>query len=334
VCFTATLAACGCEPKFTPPSQLDGVRVLAVHQDPASGSPGASVKLDMLVTPASANVAWIGGCNNPPSRQYFACEPVFRAESPPDLGSGTSFSVTLPDDILSAAPELATDPLHYGVSYVFFAACSGTITPGGSDGFPFGCVDGAGAALGPSDFVIGFTTIYSYDGAENQNSNPMLTGVDFDGTSAAPASPFSDSAGDVFESIACDVGDDEACDGAVFSHHAVCSDNGRCAPLVSACQGKKCPTYQVLPHVDPASFEMFTGQNEILWASYYTTLGSFDSDTRLVDDRVSGPTTDIGSGWQAPGPDGSGTRRTSTIWVTLNDQRGGVTWASFDVVVE
>lgn len=351
------LAPCGCTPDFTPPSEIHGVRVLAVRQDPASGSPGVTVNLDMLVTPRNVSIGWLGGCNNPPSRQYYACTPQLRAtsqlsvqqRSEGDLngtddangGAGAeggaantpalpSFAVTLPEDVLSAAPDLASDPVHYGVSYVFFAACNGTLGLSGNDGFPFDCVDASGAAAGPSDFVIGFTTIYSYDGADNQNTNPVLSGLDFDGAPAHAASPFDANAALV--PLPCH--EDADCTNAPFSHSAVCSTNGLCAPLVSACEGKKCPAYSVLPHVDAASFETFTGEHEVMWASFYTNLGTFDSDTRLVNDRVNGATRDVASSWSAPAPDGSGARRTSTVWVTLNDQRGGATWASFDVVVQ
>lgn len=354
--LAAGLAACGCQPNFTPPSQVHGVRVLAVHQDPASGAPGATVNLEMLVAddrsstldadgnviePAPLEIGWLAGCNNPPSRQYYACAPIFRALAADPLsavglvGRGTKFSVTLPDDILSAAPTLATDPLHYGVSYVFFAACGGHLVMDGRDGFPFGCLDAAGAPAPPAHFVIGFTTVYSYEGSDNQNTNPALDGVDFDGVAVEPWSPFLDGNGGGFAPRTCSTATEATdCAGLVFSHPAVCSNRGLCAPLVAACKGKQCPSYSVLPHVSPASFETFTGQNEVMWSSFYTSLGSFGDDTRLVDDRVSGPTRDIASGWRPPEPLASGERATSTIWVTLNDQRGGVTWASFDVVVQ
>jgi hypothetical protein len=347
----AACALSACQPDFVPPSEIHGVRVLAVRQDPGSGVPGASVKLEMLVAddrspttavggttldPPPVQIRWLAGCNDPPSRQYYACAPALRAlgANPNSatsglVGEGSEFSVTLPDDILSSAPELASDPVHYGVSYVFFAACGGEISMDGRDGFPFGCNDASGAPVAPSDFVIGFTTIYTYEGAENQNTNPGLDGVDFDGVSALPALEF-DVSGDAPGPKTCT--SDLDCADVSFSHRAVCSERNTCAPLVSACRGKQCPVYPVYPHVSPASFQTFTGENEIMWASFYTTLGGFEDDTRLVDDRVNGPTRDPGTGWRAPEPQGE--RQTSTIWVTVNDQRGGVTWASFDVVAE
>ena len=43
----------GCVDAFEPQSELSSVRVLAVRPSPASGSPGAEVKLDMLLHDAS-----------------------------------------------------------------------------------------------------------------------------------------------------------------------------------------------------------------------------------------------------------------------------------------
>jgi hypothetical protein len=355
VLVLAALAAFGCQAKFTPASAVQGLRVLAVRQDPASGSPGATVSLDMLVADnrpstiaddgtlvaPAVQVAWVAGCHNPPSRQYFACAPALRAVAAnPDaltsglIGTGTHFEVTLPDDILSAAPMLPTDPVHFGVSYVFFAACSGQIVPGGSDGFPFGCVDDAGRAIGPSGFVIGFTTIYSYAGAENQNTNPVLTGLDFDGKPALATSidPLDETTDGNSAPVMCMTDDD--CAAVTFSHPARCSANRLCAPLVAKCVTAPCPSYRVTPRYDPASVEEFTGGYEIMWASYYSTFGSFDVSTRLVVDRSSGPTGDYAAFFTATTSDASADPVTSRIWVTLNDQRGGATWAYFDVVME
>src|SRR3954471_23596557 len=188
------LSAFACQDDFVPQSAIHGLRVLAVRPEPASGSPGATVHLELLfadsrVPDADAmppmppvSIAWLGGCHNPPGRQYYACLPALRrlAGNPglgdasagaPEFASGPTFDETLPDDILSAAPKLPSDPVHYGVSYVFFAACIGTLTGDGASEFPLTCKNG-NEPVGPSGFVIGFTTIYSYAGAENQNHNP------------------------------------------------------------------------------------------------------------------------------------------------------------------
>jgi hypothetical protein len=352
----AALLALGCEPGFAPQSEIHGLRVLAVRPTPASGSPGATVGLDLLLadrrawskeddgTPVApaVDVKWLAGCHNPPSRQYFACAPVLGelARHPIEaveaglVGSGLHYDLVLPDDILSAAPRLPQDPLHYGVSYVFFAACVGTLEPASGPtehGFPFECRDDAGALVGPAGRVIGFATIYSYEGAENQNENPVLSGLSFDGA-PAPAFGLDAFAAEGTNVAAKPCSRPEDCATGTDERPQSCSEHGVCAPRVEACAGDGCRAYRVLPEV-ALSGETFTGGHEIVWASYYATLGSFGSETRLVVDRVNGPARDIGSGWSPPAPSGD-VPRTSRLWVTVNDQRGGATWAFFDVVVE
>jgi hypothetical protein len=394
-------SAFACQDDFVPQSAIHGLRVLAVRPEPASGSPGATVHLELLFADNRApdaapgvSIAWLGGCHNPPSRQYYACLPALRRlAADPSLGGdpaalaevrissgpgATSFDEKLPSDILSAAPKLPSDPLHYGVSYVFFAACIGTLSVDGASEFPLTCKNGD-QSVGPSGFVIGFTTIYSYEGAENQNRNPVLASIHFDGApvfasspdalgelpvvtdvgaggadddgaagaqNAANAEPGAPSdvtpssctadggvTNDTGTWLKCCRGDDD-CAGVAFSHAAACSDNHVCAPLIGACGGSGCPKFRVTPLLEPASLESATGGNEIVWASYYATLGAFDNPARLVVDRSNGLVENYAELWQPPPPDSSGARRTARLWTTLNDERGGATWGFFDVVVQ
>ena len=356
----AVVALGGCQGDFPPPSELHGLRVLAVRPEPASGSPGATVRLEMLVAdarpfvdrddgtrgpPSEVQVAWLGGCHNPPSRQYYACAPALeRLAADPAaalasglLGQGTGYDLVIPEDILSSAPRLASDPVHFGVSYVFFAACTGNLVPaeGAGDKFPFACLNDDGAPIGPSGFVIGFSTVYSYE--NDLNHSPVLTGLDFDSRTALASSvdPFGDT--DVPElPIPCTAETEAAdCAGAPFGHPARCSQNGVCAPFISACSGKGCPGLRVSPLLRAASVEGAPGGGtEITWAGYYSTLGTWSSDTRLVADRSNGLARDFSSLWTAPPPAAGGARQSARLWVTVNDQRGGATWAFFDVVVE
>jgi hypothetical protein len=179
--------------------------------------------------------------------------------------------------------------------------------------------------------VIGFATVYSYEGAESQNESPVLTGLSFDGA-PAPASGIDAFAAEGMNAAVEPCSSADECEGDAAARPRACSEHGVCVPAVKACAGDGCPAFRVEPEVE-LSGEAFTGGNEIVWASYYTTLGSFGSETRLVVDRVNGPARDISSGWKPPGPSGD-TQRTSRLWVTVNDQRGGATWAFFDVVVE
>jgi hypothetical protein len=313
----ACFALLACEPGFDPPSKVKQLRVLAVRSEPASGSPGATVDLEMLVadgksTPGEPErpleMAWFLGCHNPPSRLYYACVPAFRAlaqstsslsELPPGaIAFGPQASLVVPDDILSSAPRIPTDPVHFGVSYSFFAVCAGRleVRPDIVDGLPLGCVHPeSGRSVGPSDFVVGFSTLYTYENAEN--TNPELESLEFDGTP-----------------VLCD------------------DDDPSCLPTVPACtlpDRGACPTYRIDPRVVRESVEAVSGGGEILWASYYATAGEVTKGTQLVSDRVTGMVADYSSAFVAPARGGR-----VRLWVTVNDNRGGAVWSSFDVMVE
>jgi len=310
----------GCEPGFESQTKVNGLRVLAVRPDPASGAPGATVELEMLVADGKVvpgeperplSIAWLLGCHNPPSRLYFACLPGFRAlaqatESLADLPPGVvafgpQASLVIPDDILSAAPRIESDPVHFGVSYAFFVVCSGTLElrPDIVDGIPVGCVDpDTGAALGASDFVVGFSTIYSYEGASNEN--PVLETLDFAG---APAPD------------------------------PACADDPACLPVVPPCaleDRSGCPKHRIAPRVTAESVEGVPGGLEILWANYYATAGEITKETQLVSDRSTGLIGDYSSSFVAPASAVGRVR----LWVTVNDQRGGAVFRTFDVMVE
>lgn len=316
----AVTALAGCEPGFDPPSKIEGLRVLAVRPEPASGSPGVTVRLRMLIADGKTEpaeparplqVAWLLGCHNPPTRLYFGCLPVLRALAnglddpasvpPGTVALGTEVDFSIPDDILSAAPRVRTDPVHFGVSYAFFAVCAGQLRPRPdvTDRMPLDCVDPAtGKALGASDFVLGFTTVYSYEGAVNQN--PELETVMFDDQ--------------VVPDPACPPGDET------------------CLPKLPACtleKREKCPAHRVAPTITQASAERLGNLGEILWASYYASAGSFQTPTQLVNDRAVGLVDDYSGTFRAPAEPGP-----VRLWVTVNDQRGGAVWQSFDVLVE
>lgn len=310
----------GCEPGFEPQSKVSSLRVLAVQPEPASGSPGVPVALSMLVADGKTEpdeparplqIGWLLGCHNPPTRLYFGCMPVLRALArglddpssvpPGTVQLGTDVVFPIPDDILSAAPRVPTDPVHFGVSYAFFAVCAGQLRPRPdvTDRIPLDCVDPmSGRSLGASDFVVGFTTVYSYEGSVNQN--PVLESLTFD---AAPVP-------------------DPAC----------LPDDPTCLPKVKACALEdrgKCPAHRVAPTITPESAERLASGGEILWASYYASAGSFQTPTQLVNDRATGLVGDYSGTFRAPAEAGR-----VRIWVTINDQRGGAVWETFDVLVE
>ena len=350
VCL-ASLGLGGCVDAFDPQSELSQLRVLAVRPSPASGSPGAEVRLDMLLQDGTVppglvdegrevEVVWFGGCHNPPSRQYYTCLPYLRQIAqyldpivvntptegvPPGyFGVGREFQFSLPDDIVSGAPRVSTDPVHYGVSYIFFAVCAGHVRPRPdlTDRIPLDCVDrNTGKPLGSRDFVLGFTTLFSYEGV--QNRNPTLLGAEFGRTGL----PLAATPGDVQAPCT----NDEDC--AAFTNAAgepfACSETQLCSPTARPCLKGDCPNYRLWPQVDPSSAETVPGgTHEIVWANFYATSGEVNSNTQLVVDRNAGLLDGYSASWKPP--ETSGTVR---FFITLNDQRGGADWTSFDVVV-
>lgn len=338
----ALLSSCGAD--FPPPSQLDGLRVLAVRAEPASGAPGRAVSLEMLMVDESiereapiapVQIAWLGGCHNPPSRQFFACYPLARLLSEhlaPEVlatdtsqfpagvfGTGNEFRFTVPENILEAAPRIETDPIHFGVSYVFFAACRGQLRarPDLMDRVPLDCIDPeTGTPLGASAFVSGFSTLFSYEGLDNQN--PVLQGLSLDGVPVTPTPCQSDAECAPLSSAA------------QGRFEAACSSRATCAPVIAPCPASgACPFLRVAPDVHPASAEALEGATEILWANYYSAGGRFETPTQLVSDRATGLIADPSARWHPP----RRTLESLRLWVTLHDQRGGTAWSFLDVVV-
>jgi len=128
-------------------ASMDAIRleVVAVQAEPPSGAPGTVAQLELVhsamilpsespdaedrIDPSQVRVAWLGGCHNPPSGQYYGCLPMLRvvAEQLPSplpdaipegavpegiLGVGESFAVPIPDDIL-----VETKPSRDGVRH-------------------------------------------------------------------------------------------------------------------------------------------------------------------------------------------------------------------------
>ncbi|MEO7033465.1 MAG: hypothetical protein ABI548_06305 [Polyangiaceae bacterium] len=335
----------GCANNFTPQSKIDTLRVIAVRPEPASGAPGRTSALELVVADGasgsadggaarSLQVVWLAGCHNPPTRQYFGCYPLLgqlaarlspravdtpASSLPPSVfGTGTHYDLVVPGNILSAAPKQAGDTIHFGVSYAFFAVCAGELRPRLSftDRLPIDCVDPqTGASLGREGFVTGFTTLYSYEGVTN--SNPVLTGVHLGSTALDTSACRSDAdcAGLVDVALA---GFDERC-----------GSQGTCTPVLPACTSGNCAKILITPDVDPASAEPLpgVGANEILWANYYATAGAFEEATELVNDRSTGFIADHGSYFRPP----LNSDVPTTVWLTVNDERGGAAFQSFEV---
>jgi hypothetical protein len=319
--WTATLgiacAAASCEPSFDPSSKLNTLRVLAVRADHPYPTPGTRVQLEMLLhdgksppdQPRSIQILWIGGCFNPAGDLYYACYPQLgallqNAKADPNaakyLGFGTTFGLDIPADLISRRPARPGEQ-SYGLSYVFFVACAGTIVPlqvQSSDAMPFACYDAQGNPLGTDDFVPGYLSLYSYN--DRTNANPILTGLSINDVSYPDAAPVPD------------------------TH-------------VLGCLPDRCPDVPIQAIVDPSSAELDPGATdprgiplrEQMWVDYYASDGTIAKAAMLVNDATAGWNNDNGTLWTPPEPG-----KTAYVYAAVHDNRGGVAWMKRRVIAD
>jgi hypothetical protein len=350
---TATSLA-GCAPTFDPFSEVKTLRVFGARASEPYAKPGEKVSIDLLYSDASpkairpdgsrrpVNVLWLGGCNNPDGDQYFACFPQFAqtfaslagSDGQPDftklppgsVGFGDSFTVTLPDDIISSRPPPSGSTVPYGLAYAFFFACAGDLVPDGkgANGLPISCLDPeTKQPLGADDFVFGYMSVYAYD--ELTNKNPVIDGRTFQ---------------------------DQPLDEALCTDETVCAEGFRCGfaaprtciPVVPHCTAEKladCPTYKFGPVLDQAKNAEVdpnaknpdgSALQEVIWVYYYASDGTITKDTRLINDAQAGwqDATKFGTEWKAPGEASGPTR----VWGVFHDNRGGANWTWWDLYVD
>jgi hypothetical protein len=321
--------ALGCGAELDPQSELNTLRVLAVQKDEPYAQPGDTVALTMLHVDGSEDVGrpieigWFSGCVNPPGDLYQGCfAPGAIDPRALNVAQGvglTSFSFGVPDDVIARRPP-SPDPRQpkYGLAFVFFAACAGSLDYDFQSGsFPILCRDTEGRPLGSANFVAGYSTVYVYESFSNEN--PIVTGFSF-------------RAVDVDPSVAC-VGD--ACLGlpppsADLPAVTVpaCPDDGD--PVL-------CDEHPLRPLVDPESAEpdaialQAYGRNytEQLWVSYFTSGGSLRSETRLLNDATRGWNPEYGTDFFAPKTPGP-----VRVYAAVHDNRGGVAWSALNGLVQ
>ena len=335
--LTILLALCvaGCGVEFDPQSEVRSLRVLAVQKSAPYAAPGEDVELSMLwydgspKAPRNVQVAWITGCFNPPGDSFFGCGEVFGASAegssgggglglPPgvSVGFGDTFSFQMPSDVISSRPP-PTDPNvpRYGLAFVFFATCAGTLgeAPPGQLTFPLACYDAQGEPLGPDDFVAGYSSVYAYDSL--RNANPVVTGFSFAGREVTPSCIGAACLTTPAKAVDCDAGD----------------------PCVNACADdgdESCPDTPMALRIDRASAELDEvskiayGRNftEQMWLRYYVERGAVKSDVKLVNDAIKGWNDDFSTEFRAPKEKG-----VMSIWAAVHDNRGGVEWARIEV---
>jgi len=336
-------AAVACSSGFDAQSQVDSVRMFAVRADKPYVKAGESVTLEALYTdarklkqPREAKNYWVPlVCLNPVQDAYYACfvpglggadggasgggtrfiptGPLADAGAAaaggdggaftglssiptdvdlgPFLPQGTSFSFTMPADAIT--PRKGSAP--YGLAVVFNILCAGKVTfasrdpNGGPQQVPLRCTDDNGVQLSPKDYVIGISRVYTF--ADRTNTNPVIEKVTLEGADVDLK------AGITLEPCRAAKRDD-------------CKDN------------------KIDVRVSDASWELNPDENgndqglrEQIWVDYYSDIGKFDNDARLLFDTKKGRVSESENKYKAPNDPAEG-----TIWAVVHDNRGGVAW--------
>lgn len=329
---------------FDPQSRVDSVRLLAVKADKPYANPGEVVTLEALVAdarpvkPRPLKIYWIPiVCLNPRDDLYYQCfaptpdggvadggtrffstldagaaadaaAPAPRAGSPldsipagidlgPFLPQGRTFTFTMPGDAI--IPRVGTSP--YGLAVIFNIACAGRVElatrnpTGGPQQVPILCKDEAGNALPPRDYVIGISRVYSY--GDRTNKNPILEKVTLDGKDV-----------DLNEGI--------TLDRCTTERSADCKEN-KLDVVVSEASWEPNPSEVTREGAQP---------REQIWVDYYSNIGQFDNEARLLFDVTKGKVQDSAVTYRSPRESVAG-----SIWAVVHDNRGGAAWVVFPV---
>lgn len=217
------------------------------------------------------------------------------------LVQGERFSFRMPDDIVVPHPTTQSD---YGLVFLFNIACAGRVRiaaidpAAGEQQMPLECVDESGQKLPASEYVVGFTRVYSY--RDRRNANPVISQILFQG---AP----------------------------------VDLNAGITVPLCTKGRRIECDTVEIDVDSPPESQEEKTGETipggaiprEQVYAQYYSTNGIFTQDARLLYDTGSGLVEDRAAELIPPAAPGVG-----RIYVVVKDDRGGTAWVDFPLRAE
>ncbi len=365
------VAAPGCAASFAPISQIEGLRILAVTADKPYAQPGDTVNFEMTYVDTYGRppptVAWVAGCYDPDGDEYYLCYPQLADAG---LGNGglrfaegaglTTFSLTLPEDIITRRPKPTNGDPYYGLAYVFFAACEGTLTPdaspdstGAAGAFPFACLDDQGNRVPADGFVAGYTQVYAFaDGTTNEN--PVVNGIDLAGAplpagTCKPNRKVCGDAGAPDETQETDAGPDAGTSCCAVRTCDV-SEDARLGPY--GCgktdPSKVCSVYAITVDVpqDVAEPDPHTESpdggivHESVWVDYFADKGDFDNATLLVSDSLNGiQTPDIyTTNYIAPPADADAGADAGPvpvhIWAVVHDSRGGQTVVERELLAE
>lgn len=329
--------AAGCAAEFEPANAVKGLRILGVEADLPFGRPGDTITLKMTVSdglgdaegkPRPLQIVWLGGCVDPFGDQYYLCLPELAAGLGGALGGAgtneriklsvttaeqdgepgaTTFSFKLPEDIVSRRPVPESGP-HYGIEYVFFAACAGTLAPaefaqnGAVPEFPLRCLDADGHPQGADSFVPGYTQIYAFEDGRS-NENPPTTALLLDDTE------LSENPEDAPTVAACPVGAEERA-------KSGCAKSAE----LTACQEHTLSASipDVATPLPNTGGEFGGALRESVWVSYFSNGGTLGAGVKLVSDSSKGYQTDHETTWIAPAEPGL-----VSMWAVTRDQQGG-----------
>jgi hypothetical protein len=337
--------ACG-NSGFDPVSKVDSVRLFAVRADKPYAKPGETVTLEALTTDArkdrtrAAKLYWIPIlCLNPQNDLYYLCFappgdgghsagstrliPIgafadagaaapdggasadggaFAGSNPfasiptgvdlaPFLPQGPTFSFQMPADAVTTREGAPP----YGLAIVFNVLCAGRIEfaardpNGGAQQVPVLCSDENGVKLPPSDYVIGISRVYAYD--DRTNTNPVIEAMTLEGQDVLQAQ------------------------GITIEH---CTTD----------REKDCKENKLGVRVSDSSWELNPSDvtrngvpHEQIWVDWYSDIGTFDNEARLLFDTQMGRISDSDDKYRAPKDPSDG-----TLWGVVHDNRGGASW--------
>jgi hypothetical protein len=324
------LAACG-GGSFTASSKIQSVRILATVADQPYAKPGSTVKLTTLAADGRTDrstamkLYWLPiSCSNPPGDVYYACfaslagrptaggsggtgGPMLQpgVDLTPFLPQGPDFTVKVPGDVITTHRPQPGSVAPFGTVFAFNIACAGhiEIIPFDPNNInpqapPIGCFDASHNQLGPDDYVIGFTEIFSFDAITNENPT-----IDHATLQSMPVDPAL---------------------GLTFDH---CGGNS----------GTSCLENDIDVVVPDSSWEVNPGDvdpqtntqhHEVLWVDYYATDGDFGSDAKLLYDAIAGKLPDPHVTYTPPDHPAE-----LTMWIVVHDNRGGTAWLVLPVHV-
>ncbi len=404
--LTAPLLPVACHGVSWPSERIvRSLRVLAVQAEPASVTPGQSSELSLLLVDGidspndsidgpdagvnpNIDVAWFGACDNPPRNDPSKClgqyagwldriSPVLADHSLSSTSApfqvAQTFQYNAPENVLQNEVTVGGVTIHYGNSYVYFAACAGKLVPaaGLTDQLPVQCRDrSSNALLDQSRFVVGVTTLYAYD--KILNHNPLFpVPRKCSGQSLAQcamqqppqyasAAPYSGKAcsvdSDCYSGSGSSAASEEGGVPPVWACASNGASNGVCAPLVHPCTKNvpgSCGLYDVGVEVGVASF-FLTGLDETLifnppkslWIDCYANAGGWPDNPHY---GFSAPPVSEFAGRNISKPadldnytamEGCGYWQPpaqptdqARVWAVIRDDRGGIAWLEKRFVV-